>query len=245
MKPMLTYVTRAALGVLSCCPFLVNAEHVVVESSSGETYVLHVDPQDCFLDVVESIQACYAAQDPLAEENGGEEQIHTFKVRMLSRGVSAEQLAKKVRAVARSYAAGATASESADIGYIVKTLANSSLPKIKSAESSLKKAGDRIDPVHPLQFLACIFTNEELKVCVRNLQGRAWVWKDFLSGITETLAQEDARGNVLPYLQDFATRIKIDANILLPILQAGKWERFVNTLIEIVPREGGTDRYNI
>lgn len=240
MKCILTKILQCTLGI-SCFPLIAFAEPIVIENCEGETWVLEVGPHDGFLDVVESIQTSFGREDP----GYGVEEVHSFKVRRLAKNLMADSLVKKVRAVARNYTAGATSSESADIAYILKTLANSSLPKIKSAESSLKKAGDRIDSVHPLQFLVCVFTNEELKVCIRNLQGRSWVWKDFFSGITDTLAEEDARDNVLPFLSDFAAKIKVDANILLPILQAGRWERFVNTLIEIVPREGGADRYNI
>jgi hypothetical protein len=238
-------ILKIILGTFSFYPLAIFAEPVVIENEIGETYVIQVDSEDSFLDVVQTIRAFRSDGESEWGKLSDEEELHTFKITTLTHPRSLNGVSKKVRANARNYAAGTKAAESADIAYIVKTLANGSLPKIKSAESSLKKAGDRIDHIHPLQFLICVFTNEELKVCMRNLQGRTWVWKDFLSGITEALSQEDARGNLLPFIQDFATKIKVDVNILLPILQAGRWERFVNVLIELVPREAGADRYNI
>lgn len=154
------------------------------------------------------------------------------------------QFAKKMRNGARSYEAGVTSSEAADIGYILKTLSNSSLPKIKGAESSLKKAGDRIDAVHPLQFLLVVFLNEELKVAIRNLKGRAWVWSNFLNGITETLEEENGKNNILPYLQNFAAILNVDVNQLTPFQTNNRWEKFVTTLITIIPRAESADRYH-
>jgi len=241
MQTLPTFIIQPLLPLLLCCSSIA-ADNVVVESLEGESYVVQVDEQDRFFDVVDSIQECLAEGGSSAKEMGAWE---SFKMYCLPKSLSSEQMSKRARAEARSYEGGMTPPQAGDVAYIVKTLANSSLPKIKSAESSLKKAGDRIDVVHPLQFLLCIFTNEELKVCLRNLQGRAWVWKDFLGGLTETLAEENARGNIAPYLGDFAQRVQVNVKDLAPLVQSGKWERFVNRLIELVPRASGSDRYNM
>lgn len=213
-----------------------TAKQIVVESHIGETYVFQVEPHDSFLEVMDAIQSC------LDDKDGSEERYQEFRIHM---NADLIKMAKKVRALPRNYEGGVSPVESADIFYIVKTLSSSSLPKIKSAESSLKKAGDRIDHVHPFHFLSCVFNNEELKVCLRNLQGRSWVWKDFLSGVVEALTEENARNNVLPYVQDFAANIGVDIKVILPLVQAGRWEKFINTLIEVIPRQGGNDRYNM
>ena len=164
---------------------------------------------------------------------------------LLKDGGSMQVICKKLRATPRSYEDGVTAKEAEDIGYILKSLANSSLAKLKGDESSLKKAGDRIDHVHPLQFLLVGFKNEELKVCLRNLVGRSWVWKDFLKGLTESLAQEYGRDNLMPYLDDFASQLEIDPKVLMPNINNGRWEKFVTQLISIIPRAAGSDRYNM
>lgn len=237
---------KVILGGLLCSPLVASAEMVVVENDQGESFVFEINEDDSFLNVVNSIEG-FSLRDTIpGDENFELTEDFTFTVRRVSREVSFnEMLAKKFMVEPRSYAYGIKPSECADITYIVKTMANSSLPKIKIAESSLKKAGERIDHLHPFYFLSCIFTSEELKVCMRNLHGRAWVWKEFLKGIVTSLEEENGKGNVLQFTEDFAKRVKVDVNVILPILQAGRWERFVDTLIEIVPREGGSDRYNM
>lgn len=243
MQSRLAYFVHIGLGILICQTNLAFAEHVVVESPKGQVYVLHVHPEDSFLDVVGAMPAYF--EDEPSTGDRIDDEVASFKVCMLTKQAAVEQRSKQLRAEPRNYALAPTPSQASDIGYIVKTLANSSLPKIKSAESSLKKAGDRIDAVHPLQFLICIFSNEELKVCLRNLQGRTWVWKDFLNGITETLQEEDRRGNIQPYIQDYAAKIGVASSELQSIAQSGRWDRFVGRSIDLVPRAPGSNRYNM
>lgn len=219
------------IAVCHCCAFSQN--YVVAEDKIS----FSVGTTETFNDVMMNI-----SKHLEGEVYDGQKSI---QLQVLPEGYKmVMQLAKKPRAIPRSYAAGVAASEAADISYIVKTLANSSLPKIKSAESALKKAGDRIDPIHPLQFLGYVFTTEELKVAIRNLQGRSWVWSDFISGLTDTLAEENGKNNIQPYLQDFANKINVNVNIIAPLQQAGKWDKFVTTLIDIVPRADGSGRYD-
>lgn len=219
------------------------SQEIILENSVGENYVVEIEPTESFLDVVESINHSLVSIE-MPSTYSKNEGIHSFRLDfMVSEG---GVLIKAVKTISpRNYLVPATPDQKIDITEIVKTLANSSLVKIKNSESSLKKAGDRIDDIHPFQFLITIFTDEELKVYIRNLQGRSWVWKRFLEGITETLAEEHGLGNLLPFAQDFANRINMNINVILPLLETAKWEKFVNTLIDSIPRQGGTDRYDM
>lgn len=226
-------------AALMSFPLILTGDDVIIENAQGEVFVVPVDQDDSFFQVMDSLQ-------DLRTSEHEEESFHTYKICVIPKNFSMiEKLSKRAQINPRSYEAGITPQEAAEISYILKTLANSSLPKIKSAESALKKAGDKIEHVHPFFFLSTIFTNEELKVCVRNLKGRLGAWDGFLGGVIRSMTEEHARGNVLPYVNDFAALVKVDPNMILPALQAGKWERFVNTLIDIVPREGGSNRYDM
>ena len=225
-----TYL-KAMLASLVLLPIAGTTKEIVVETETGESYVLHVGKHDTFDEVFESIAK-------VANVNASE-----FRVMSASQPLVLK-VAKTVRSAPRSFEAGITQANAADITYILRTLANSSLPRIKAEESSLKKAGQRIDDIHPLHFLGYIFSNEELKVCARNIKGRSWVWKGFLNGSVVTLTEEQGKNNVLPHLNEFAARVNIDANLILPSLQAGRWEKFVTTLIDAVPRESGGNRYD-
>lgn len=226
---------KICLGLFSLFSLHAHAQQMIVQSPAGESYLFHIDSEEPFGKVVESIHSCISLEDSansayIMELLSAHEPMI---IRMSNKPISGP----------RNFAAGYSQKEADDIAYIVKTLSNSSLPKIKTSESSLNKAGDRIDHVHPLQFLLCVFNNEEVKVAVRNLVGRSWVWKEFLSGLTETLAEENGKNNIQPFLNEFAAMLKVDVNILLPLQKSGKWDRFVTLLIDSVPRDGNSDRY--
>jgi len=64
------------------------------------------------------------------------------------------------------------------------------LISIAIAKGDLVAAGDRIDHVHPLRFLEAVFTDEELKVGIRNIRGKGWVWNHFVGGLKDSLSTE-------------------------------------------------------
>lgn len=225
------------------------AQQAILEGTSGDKYVIEIQPEKSFREVVESIENLMVAESQAAGSRGlADANINLWnRSQGFSMVVADNSIMIKAapKQTGRDYNVPITAQDQSDMSYIVKTLTNLSLLKIKKAESSLKRAGDRIKQVHPFNFLAYIFTNEELKVCIRNLEGRAWVWSEFVGGFVKSLNEESAAGEVLPYAQDFANRLGIDVNQILPPLQNGQWERFISTLIKVVPRQGDHGRYDM
>jgi hypothetical protein len=145
----------------------------------------------------------------------------------------------------RSYEKELTAAEKNDIHYIMTTLANSSLISIAIHRSSLESAGDRIDHIHPIKFLTHVFTNEELKVAMRNIRGRGWIWGDFSSGVKESLATEAALNNIKKeFIHDLAKKVELHSHVLIDPYQNNNWEELIETLITKVPRKGDYDRYD-
>lgn len=153
--------------------------------------------------------------------------------------------AQKSATVIRDYSIPVTKDEKKNISYIVTTLANKSLVKILSLKSSLEKAGDKLQLVHPLRFLMCIFTDEELKVCVHNIMGRSWVWKDFMKSLNDSLEEENKKGNVTDFVMDFSHKVGIDFGLIYPLAQERRWEDFVKMLSAYIPRQGNPDRYDM
>ena len=145
----------------------------------------------------------------------------------------------------RDYFAPLMANETADIRHIVTSLANRSLVHLLANRGEFEAAGDRVDHVHPLKFLTVIFTDEELKVCIRNMRGRGWVWSNFAAGLTDSLATESNIDNLrVDQIYDFASTVEIDPSMIQPSLEQKRWEEFINLLIEHVPRKGDHGRYD-
>ncbi len=145
----------------------------------------------------------------------------------------------------RDYYNSLSSKDKEDIGFILRTLANTSILKVMSHKAELERAGERVGHVHPFKFLYCIFSDEELKVCIRNLQGKSWVWKDFLGGITSSLEKENAVDNLKSeYIKDFANLLNIDPKVISVPIKKQDWKGVVENLIDKVPREGDTKRYD-
>ncbi len=145
----------------------------------------------------------------------------------------------------RNYASEVSQSERSDIHYIMTTLANNSLISIAFHRSSLESAGDRIDHLHPLRFLMTVFTDEEMKVCMRNIRGRGWIWGDFVGGMKESLHAEANLGNMKKeFVDEFAKKIEVNPALLYPHIEKRDWDELVETLIQKVPRKGDFERYD-
>lgn len=153
---------------------------------------------------------------------------------------------KPTENIIRNYSTPVTLLEKQDISYIVNTLGMSSLSKITKAKSSLKKAGNRIDNVHPLRFLLCVFTDEQMKASVHAMEGRSWVWTEFLSGLKKSLEEESQKDNMkMEFITDFASRLGITVDLIYPSISQHQWNQLVSILIDKIPRNSDADRYNM
>lgn len=146
----------------------------------------------------------------------------------------------------RDYYAPLSKKEWNDIHFIVTTLANTSLPKLWGKQRALEAAGDRVDHVHPLKFLLCIFTDEEMKACMNVIKDRSWVWKEFVNGLSGSLQKEYDRHNMREeYLVNFTNTVDVDLNLIIPYVDNHQWTKMITTLIKYVPREGNPSRYDM
>lgn len=156
------------------------------------------------------------------------------------------RLNNKSATLYRDYLLEVTAEEKAQIAFIVNTMGMGSLAKIAKQKSSLKKAGAKVDHVHPLRFLQTIFLDGKMKASMQALYGRSWVWSEFLSGLEESLQEERNKNNMLPeYVQDFASSLNISFDTLYPMVEQSKWDNLIKFLLKSIPRNEDADRYNM
>lgn len=241
----------ALLLMSGSIPQTVSSNSVVIENLSGERIELGIDVNDRFLDVLNQIQA-YFQEDILLKQDGEQGNETSNLVHGISWSdpqwnlvVSHAGLTARAKHW-RDYDVPVAKKEKQDIFYIMRILASESLISIGKKKSSLKSAGDRIDHLHPFQFLITIFTDEELKARIAAIRERkGWVGDGFFDGLNGSLKDEAAHGNLLQFTQDFAEQIKIGIDLISPSLQQGKWKEFVNILIDKIPREIDPKRYDM
>lgn len=206
-----------------------TAYEVVLKTPDGEFNVINVPEEEPLSDFLESIRLGFGEETFCIVDVRGDPQQEIF-----------------LKAVSyRQYEVPLTSSQKKDITYIVNTLGTASLVKIAKERTSLKKAGDRLDQIHPLHFVAAIFSDEEMKSSVQAMKSRGWIWSDFFEGINKSMTEEHRNHNVLPYAEDFAARLNLSVSLILPALESGNWREFVNILIDKVPRSKNTNRYQM
>lgn len=212
--------------------------------------IIPVDSDSKFVDVMQQIVAYSESEEDRKnqDENDSLSVVHSNRWADWNYSCSygGVAVAKKVEKKWRDYAVPVSKSEKSDIAYIVKTLAYDSLISIGRQRSDLKKAGDRIDHIHPFRFLMTVFQDEELKVGVAAIRQQiSWVKDGFFDGLIESLKEEASRDNLLPHINDFAKRVKISSNSLDSLLSKGSHKEFVDYLIDNIPRQNDPNRYNM
>lgn len=230
-----------ALGFVSFFSDVSFCEEINVRTPSGTTVVVEVESDAPFNVVLEQIQHQMVANNHVEERMSTEHLLLDFMTASFFPGQGSPLAQSK----GRSYGNPMNASEKADLTYILYTLAATSMPKLLLLNSDLKKAGARIDHVHPLRFWATIFTSEELKGYIHAMRDRKKIWKEFMSGCSDTLDEEANNQNLKSdYIADFARTVGIDVNAVSGSLKQKKWNDFVDTLTEKIKRTGDTNRYD-
>lgn len=218
-------------------PLLLVGKPMTFVNSIGESFEVEVEESEPFLGVLDKIHSYY---DKCEKHSSPQSSLLSFDVSSVGITVRSKQLNW------RDYAVPASRYDKKDIHFIITTLANDSLIGIASSRSSLKRAGERIDYLHPFRFLMTIFSHEELKAGAHAIRDRGGlVWNGFTDGIVGSLKEESANKNVLQFVPDFAKKLKIDPALILPSLEKGKWIDFVNILIDKIPRAIDPNRYDM
>lgn len=145
----------------------------------------------------------------------------------------------------RNYNAVLLADEQKEISFVLETVGNSSLYSIARAKSTIKHSGKLVEHVHPLKFLAFIFTSEKLKACLHNVRGRSWVWGQFFKGLKNSFDEESARNNILPHIKDFTRSVGVDTKTFYSLAENSRWKEFMDGLLKEIPKLGNSGRYDM
>jgi hypothetical protein len=115
---------------------------------------------------------------------------------------------------------------------IITTIAENNKLTLLLKQSYLKNLGAQINHVHPLKFLATIFTSGRLKGCLYEIFDDYFKRGGFMDGLGSHLSQEADRGKIEPFLQDFAAEIKVPIEGMRPYFQKRDWEGLVRFLLK-------------
>ncbi len=157
-----------------------------------------------------------------------------------------EVVPKKTYMGYRDYSKLVTPEEKDIIHYILKTISQKSIAYLLANRSSIEKSGVRIEDLHPLRFLECIFSDEELKTYIHGVKSRGgWVWKDFIKELKGSLEEETMIGNMTDaILINFSCVLNLDINLFYDLVRNYKWDKFIKVLLDEIPRSDDNGRYD-
>jgi hypothetical protein len=124
-----------------------------------------------------------------------------------------------------------TKEEKKTIAKIIQTMASKNEIMLLFEKRSLERKGKMIENVHPLRFLEVIFSDEELKSCLRSIQKSHFKWGHFIDGLARRLEEEAEKGNLFPYLNAFCQSIRANNEAVLHLAKKKDWEALVVYLL--------------
>nr|MBS4171141.1 Uncharacterized protein [Neochlamydia sp. AcF95]NGY95182.1 hypothetical protein [Neochlamydia sp. AcF84] len=220
-----------------------------VAARDGSNFIIQVDENIPFLEVIEGIQAQLAELD-IAQEMAGSyfnsledspELSFNYTI-----GIPEICVNKSKHKVLRNYSTPVTTEEKNNIRYVIRSLAKYNLAQLAREKSSLERAGDKINHLHPFRFLQCIFNDEELKAGLHAIRKKGgYVWSNYYDGMKSSLNEELDKDNLIQFTSDFADNVGVNVNEILPYVQARQWSNLVDVLINSIPRQGNPQRYDM
>ncbi len=116
------------------------------------------------------------------------------------------------------------------ISEIITAMGEKNVAKLLLDSFRLKRLGDSIRHVPPLQFLGFVLTNSKLKDCLKKISKSTFKWSSFIDGFGENMEKEFFQGRLLSQLQGFSKLVGGSKEQLEAYVYQQDWEEFVKCL---------------
>jgi hypothetical protein len=119
-----------------------------------------------------------------------------------------------------------------NITVIISTLAdNGKLALLFQHKAELTRRGVEIAHVHPLKFLGVIFSDPNLKECMRKIFPDYFKRTKFMQDLSAGLNSRMDRGQIEPYLEEFSKEVSVPVELLRGYAQTRDWDGFMECLM--------------
>jgi hypothetical protein len=119
-----------------------------------------------------------------------------------------------------------------NIYYIISTMAeNGKLTLLFQYKSDLTRRGVEIAHVHPLKFLGTIFSDPNLKECMQRIYPDYFKRTKFMNDLGESLTNRMDRGQLEPYLEEFAKEVCAPVEAIRGYAQSRDWDGLLQFLL--------------
>lgn len=121
--------------------------------------------------------------------------------------------------------------EKRHIWTIITTMSEKNIFQLAFEKGSMEKRGNKINHVHPMRFLGYIFSEPELKSCVKNIKKSSFKWDAFVDGFARRMREEYSNNNVMQYVPGFAQQVGSNPDKVKQYIQNKDWEGLVKSLL--------------
>lgn len=223
------------MGIALCSSSWLTGDEVLIRTPAGENLVIDVHPCETFTEVMSRINASI-----------DNDSNSSFVIDFMSPEFQNIRAGAPFSDDARVYNGPITEDQKDDLRYILKSMATKSWTELLKSKNSMNRAGDNLDNIHPLNFLACIFKSEELKGCLHSIRDRKKIWDNFFEGLEKSLQEESQRNNMKPeFIQDFANTLGVKVADVRDQINNRNWDDLVEKLLDLLPRQGNPGRYDM
>lgn len=116
------------------------------------------------------------------------------------------------------------------VSEIIIAMGEKNVAKLLLDSFRLKRLGDSIRHVPPLQFLGFVLTNPRLKDCLKKISKSTFKWSSFIDGFGENMEKEFFHGRLTPQLESFSKLVGGSKEQLEAYVYEQDWEEFVKCL---------------
>ncbi len=114
---------------------------------------------------------------------------------------------------------------------IITTMSEKNIFQLAFEKGSMEKRGNKINHVHPMRFLGYIFSEPELKSCVKNIKKSSFKWDAFVDGFARRMKEEYSNNNVMQYIPGFSQQVGANPDKVKHYIQNKDWEGLIKSLM--------------
>lgn len=129
------------------------------------------------------------------------------------------------------YSLRLTSDDSHNISKLIKNMADLNLWELLKKSKDMKKLGRKIEPVHPLRFLGCIFSTHELKKRMPKIKDSHFKWVKFTEGLFDRLSKEARHDNLNRFIPGFAQTVGCSEEAIQDFVRRHDWNGMLEYLM--------------
>ena len=114
---------------------------------------------------------------------------------------------------------------------IFTTMAEKNIIQLALEKRTMEKKGKKVTHVHPMRFIGYIFSNPELKSCMRKIVKSSFKWDAFVDGFSKRMKEEFANNNLHRHIPGFCQEVGADPAQVARFIERKDWEGLARSLL--------------